>query len=187
MDRIPEIPYLFCDSAVTDHSGRFIFASIWGRDTAIQELFARISLPLGDEKNLTTLTCMGLSMQVVDPKRLDKVTGKLPKHSMFGELVHAWIFDLSTKEPNLVTRCGCLLREDDRSDDDAVWSVIQSVSRLPLLSHWKQKVIQHARDQAWVTQLPSRGRFCADIVDLSSDSFVEQICSMVASGELAKT
>ena len=44
MLQLHEVPGVFCDAHLVDDGG-LRFLSLWGRDTAIQELLARLSLP----------------------------------------------------------------------------------------------------------------------------------------------
>ncbi len=39
---------VYADAYLADDSGRLLFLSVWGRDTALQELLARLQLPRSD-------------------------------------------------------------------------------------------------------------------------------------------
>ena len=45
--RLEEAPELFLDSYVAD-GDRAVFLSLWGRDTAIHELMAKLTLPIAE-------------------------------------------------------------------------------------------------------------------------------------------
>ena len=72
---------IFCDALVNDDQDDLIFASLWGRDTAIQELLARLTLS-SSEGGIAQLIFRGQNPKAIhlgNPDRLDKLTGRMPK------------------------------------------------------------------------------------------------------------
>ena len=64
--RIDECPDLMADGCVGDEQGNLVFLSIWARDTAVQELLARLTLGR-DEQGLDqfhVITEQGASIPV---------------------------------------------------------------------------------------------------------------------------
>jgi len=43
--QVDEAPELFADAILVDAADNLLFLSLWGRDTALQEFLARLSLP----------------------------------------------------------------------------------------------------------------------------------------------
>lgn len=43
--QVDEAPELFADAVLVDAADNLLFLSLWGRDTALQEFLARLSLP----------------------------------------------------------------------------------------------------------------------------------------------
>ncbi len=113
---VNEINDVYCDALVCDE-GYLVFASCWGRDTAIQELLARLTLT-ANEGGISQLSFDGhvasengdtsdsklrfenYPAKIGNPDRLDKMTGRMPKSNLFGDLVHVWLFD--KKPGNLI-------------------------------------------------------------------------------------
>lgn len=67
--RIAELPDLMIDGCVCDERNTLVFASLWGRDTAIQEFVARLTLR-SDEKG----TLIAVSGDAADARR-DRLLG----------------------------------------------------------------------------------------------------------------
>lgn len=55
---LKEVPALYLDAYVADDAGQAVFMSFWGRDTAIQELLAKLTL-FANEGGLSGLTLAG--------------------------------------------------------------------------------------------------------------------------------
>ena len=101
---------VFVDACAADHHAQLLFVSAFGRDTSIQQLLARLhqSSSQGGVDELTLLPHFGakpsLKVMVGDPRRLEKVTGRMPKTGLLGNLVHAWIFDPALLKVDHATR-----------------------------------------------------------------------------------
>ena len=117
-----ELNDVYCDALVCD-DGYLVFASCWGRDTAIQELLARLTLT-SSEGGLSQLSFDGYlesnivkvenhSVKIGNPDRLDKMTGRMPKSNLFGDLVHVWLFDKKARLPDYSNRQAYLLIQPD--------------------------------------------------------------------------
>ena len=80
-----------------NEAGQLLFLSVFGRDTSIQQLLASFALG-AKEGGLTQFKLQrpGAGDELVligDAGRLEKLTGRLPRQNLFGNLTHAWIFD----------------------------------------------------------------------------------------------
>jgi hypothetical protein len=141
---VQEVRDLFVDAVVIDSVGNLVFASIFGRDTAIQHLLAALTLPVhsGGLDRITIVGCQGDGDDVValvpDGKRLERFSGRLPRENIFGNLSHTWIFEPAFQAPDRVNRSAWIVNRPGataRSSDG--WEVVKSLSAIPLLESWR--------------------------------------------------
>ena len=196
---IKELQDIFVDACVRAPDGELAFVSVFGRDGAVQQLYASLHLGI-QEGGIRQLTLLdpGSSQPVAavpvgDPRRLDKYSGRLPKDNLFGNLVHTWIYDESLLGPSKAAGSAWLLvdRETQAHDDESlyarVWSLIEELSSIPLLSHWRDAILAALGAQL-VSQLDDTpyapvGRIHASRVTLP-EAFPEAISAFVSSGRL---
>ncbi|PKM38195.1 MAG: hypothetical protein CVV06_01910 [Gammaproteobacteria bacterium HGW-Gammaproteobacteria-10] len=182
---IDELHDVFCD-ALVDDDGWLVFASCWGRDTAIQELLARLTLP-SSEGGLSSLTflddAMNRTVGIGNPDRLDKMTGRMPKANLFGDIVHLWLFDKKAVTPHFVNRRAYLLLLPDQDDCAATWALIKSVCPLPLLDYWQDAVANVCRRNGWLKGIKGY-RINAVSIDLPDEEFGAQLGDMIRQGLL---
>jgi hypothetical protein len=125
---------------------------------------------------------------VGDANRLTKLTGRLPKDNLFGNMVHAWIYDPVVTVPDRTNRTAWLLDDAPFSREtrdrliNEIWALYQLLSPVPLLDSWRD-VVLHATHQECVklmhtTEHPPIGRCAAVRVRLPED-FSDQISRMV--------
>lgn len=184
---IDELHDVFCDAVVDDREGGLIFASFWGRDTAIQELLARLTLP-GVDGGLSRMTFIGPEgrrkrVDIGNPERLDKLTGRMPKTNLFGELVQLWLFAKKAATPDFANRSAYLLLLPEQDADESVWNLIRAVCPLPLLAHWQNAVLTLCTRNQWLRKLEGY-RINAVAIDLPDDEFGSQISEWVKQGLL---
>lgn len=196
---IKELQDIFVDACVRAPDGELAFVSVFGRDGAVQQLYASLHLGI-QEGGIRQLTLLdpGSSQPVAavpvgDPRRLDKYSGRLPKDNLFGNLVHTWIYDESLLTPSKAAGSAWLLvdRETQAHDSESlqarVWSLIEQLSSIPLLSHWRDSIldalgaqlVSHLDD----TPYAPLGRIHASGVTLP-DAFAKAISEFVSSGML---
>lgn len=184
---------VFVDAAVSDDRGQLLFISLFGRDTSIQQFMSRLHLR-GKDGGLDRLRfCdpetfdVELEVIVGDPNRLDKVTGRLPKENLFGNLVHAWIFDASVVEVDKAARSAWLLQIGKRDQvsqtdlADLIWRNVSSLSPIPLMSHWREPVVEMLG--AGVKPTMAVGSITATRIALPDD-FEVSVSRMVVEGVL---
>lgn len=139
-----EIPYIMGDAYLCDERRSLLFLSVWGRDTAIQELLARLTLK-GDE-GLSQLTFISQAQHehLLFPGNNDNLDKRTSRHSRtrFGELIHLWLFDKRCLEPDRASGQAFLLLERDSPDwCERVWLLLRETTSLPLLDHWRDFII----------------------------------------------
>ena len=197
-----EMSDVFVDACVRDATGDLMFLSCYGRDTALTQLFAAFSLSPaeGGFRQLTVDDEDGES-HTVSTSRAEgyrKLAGRLPKENLFGNLAQVWIYDPVVLEPDRSNRRGWVFYDRARSEaaggsaadieqreiDRRIWSMIQRLSPVPLLSHWEQAVRQALGSAVGDTtdgSFPPLGRVAAYEVRLP-DEFAGQVSALVKSG-----
>lgn len=187
-------------------TGALLFGSFWGRDTAIQELLARLSLGL-TEGGLAALRLTGFNQPDVkyrilieSPEQLAKLTGRMPAASLFGEVVHAWLYVPLVVQPDYAGRRALrVLRTEDACDSsqareaafrsDTIWALFKEVSHLPLLDHWREVVLGAAIKHGWLSCHTGHGVQILEINlgtdDLGTDDGYEKVIGeLILTGQL---
>jgi hypothetical protein len=197
--KLRELSDLYADACVRDESGQLMFLSLFGRDTAVQQLLAAFTLKVTegglDGFHLQDPAGESHRVHVGNADRLEKFTGKLPRDNLFGNLVHLWLYDPILTRPDRSNRVAWVLVDgvDDPSvRTEAIWSwawgLCKLLSPVPLLDTWQAPVL--ARTGAEVVTLmdetpyPPLGRIAAARIGLP-DHFPETVSGMVKAGELA--
>lgn len=196
--RVKEVSDLFVDACVRDESGRLLMLSIYGRDGAILEFFASFSLPVsqGGLSEFTLLDGGGQpsSVYVADANKLQKLSGRLPKAHVFGNLVHSFLYDPCLLRPDKANRIAWGLYPTidssgqavaDTEIHDRLWQQVKDLSPLPLLDDWRETVlnlpgepiVQWLRD----TLHPPLGQLEACRIELKP-SFLERVSDAVRAG-----
>jgi len=178
---IREFSDVFLDALVRNEAGQLMFASLYGRDTAIQQLLAAFSLPVSSGgvdritlKQVEAPPRLGDGVAGVvplhpeapagddprgvafigDASRLTKLAGKLPRRSLFGPVSHVFIYDPQVIEPDTANGRAWVLTLGNEGQDhlQSVWSMIQRISPVPLGDGWMSPVLEQLGDSI-VTEL----------------------------------
>jgi hypothetical protein len=188
---IVEAPGLFADAVLTDERGSLLFLSLWGRDTAVQQLFAQLTVKI-EEGGLRALNLRhpdGHSDHIrMDCMEIvDKHTARMPAKNLFGNLIHVWLYDRLAMEPDRANRHALLLfrpnQEADESTDDRLWTLVRELCHLPLLPHWREPVLALLENQQWMQRLDGPG-MSAWRLDLGKPELEAEISRMVRSRQL---
>ena len=197
--KLRELSDLFADACVRDEAGQLMFLSLYGRDTAIQQLLAAFTLKVSeggfDCFHLQNPAGESHLVHVGNADRLEKFTGKLPRDNLFGNLVHLWLYDPVLIRPDRSNRVAWVLvdgvrDEPDRSEAiwERAWGLYKLLSPVPLLDTWQQAVLSGTGNEVVTlmgdTPYPPLGRIAAARVGLP-DRFPEIVSEMVKAGELA--
>jgi hypothetical protein len=159
---IPEAPGLFADAVVTDQS-TLVFLSLWGRDTAIQEFVARLSVPVkeGGMDSFWLEAEDSTYVQVGGTDRLQKDTGRMPKTNIFGDVVHLWLYDRLAFSPDYANRRALLFyrpgEEQTANTSERLWALVKETCHLPLLDHWRETVLEGMTTEGWIKRLDGIG------------------------------
>lgn len=167
---IREFSDVFLDALVRNEAGQLMFASLYGRDTAIQQLLAAFSLPVtsGGVDRITLKPVeapprlgdgvagvvplypespagedhRGIAF-IGDASRLTKLAGKLPRRSLFGPVSHVFIYDPQVIDPDTANGRAWVLTFGNEGQDhlQSVWAMIQRISPVPLVDAWMEPVL----------------------------------------------
>lgn len=191
--QIQEAHGIYLDAWCVDDSHRLVFGSFWGRDTAINGLLARLSLPLHDGglNSLTVVDCADAgsrhAIRLDHVEQLQKLTGRMPKANLFGDLVQLWLYDRLLMTPDRATRRSMLLVLDpelDPLDDPGLWTLFQTVCHLPMLDHWRQPMLTEAKARDWL-RVHAGHRVSAVMLNLGGDDVEPTVTEMIHVGTLA--
>jgi len=177
---------IYSDAWVADEDDMLIFASFWGRDTVIQELLARLTLSTA-EGGINQLYLTGgaaKTLRVGNPSRLDKLTGRMPKTNLFGDIAQLWLFDKTVREPDFSNRKAYrLVQPTDFDPVPDFWSMIKWVSHLPLLDSWQALLTDLAKAEGWLKIHQGYG-LNALAIELPEQELEDQVSRLIQAGEL---
>lgn len=178
---------IYCDAWADSGDDMLVFASLWGRDTAIQGVLARIMLP-DQENGLSRLELGGKlnkTLLIGNPGRLDKMTGRMPKHNLFGDIVHLYLFDKTVVETDIAKRRAILLvRPDQPEPETTLWNLFKSVCHLPLLDSWRAGLMALAYREGWI-QVNQGFGLDAHIIELPELELDGHLERQIKAGELS--
>ena len=157
--RIDECPDLMADACVGDERGNLVFLSVWARDTAVQEFLARLTLARSEQglDHFHVVTEQGTSIPVFvgNVENLEKRTTRVFRRTLFGSMVHLWLFDKRCVKPDKANATAlALLPRITSNHTDRLWTLVQETCPLPLLDHWRDAVLELLRLQDMLTCLP---------------------------------
>lgn len=158
--RIQECQDLMVDACLCDERRNLIFLSLWGRDTAVQEFLARLTLRQ-DEKGLDHFHLIDDSEQaetlvfVSDVDRLEKRSTRAFRQTLFGSMINVWLFDVRCIKPDKANSCALALLPKDSDRTQRLWALVQETCPLPLLDHWRDPVLDLLNTRAMLCALPA--------------------------------
>lgn len=206
---------VFADACVSDHRAQLLFVSVYGRDTSIQQLLARLHQPTS-QGGVDQLTLRSqpdravpaavrgsqqtLQVLVGDPARLDKLTGRLPRTGLLGNLLQAWIFDPVVQRLDPATGSAWLLdlnavrvspaapgsvdRDAARRvamEAEQAWRLVKELSPLPLLDHWMLPILSHLQTVQALQRPPCLGPVSALRIEMP-EGFSAWVSEQVKAG-----
>lgn len=162
---LDEASGLYVDAFLTDQS-YLRFLSIWGRDTEMQEFLARLSLS-GKEGGLESFWVNAdpqKYVQIGDLGRFEKLTGRMPRDNLFGEVTHVWIYDRIAVEPNYTGRRALFLflpeediPENREALNERLWVMVRETCHLPLLPQWRDVMLSGFTAHGFLKRLDGVG------------------------------
>ena len=191
---VREAPGVYADALLRDERGGLLFISLWGRDTALQELQARLSLPVSDGGVTMLHVTQGTQESRVNLDRIncmEKHSGRLPARNLFGDVAQLWIHDRLAIEPDRANRVGLLFLRSGTTNDGLsesevcrIWQLVREVSHLPLLPHWRKPVLNVLDAKGWLRRLDDGAGVQAWRVELGDPGFEAAISQLMHAGVL---
>lgn len=156
--RIDECPDLMADCCIGDEHGNLVFLSVWARDTAVQEFLARLTLSRSeqglDQFHLVTDQA-SIPVFVGNVENLEKRTTRAFRRTLFGSMVHLWLFDKRCVKPDKANASALALLPRAVSDHtERLWALVRETCPLPLLDHWRDDVLALLRSRDMLIRLP---------------------------------
>jgi hypothetical protein len=157
--RIDECRDLMADACLCDDPRHLVFASLWGRDTAVQEFLGRLTLGSQEDGldgfHLIDDDEQSFHISAQNPDRFVKRTTRAYRRTLFGSMVHVWIFDRRCVKPDKANASAlAILPKDETTRIRRLWSVVQETCPLPLLDHWRDIVLDLLREKSMLSTLP---------------------------------
>ena len=169
---VENFPGIFCDAWVL-HGSDLVFVSLIGREGKIMSLYGNIVARL-----CNALQVDGRRLEI--RKELDKRQTKMPPTCRYGkDCVHAMLYapiiaGNSTYHQVLLGNTG----------DDELWSVLNRLSPLGLLPHWRTPLLAALRETDMINALPSHG-VDACLLDLGDYKRYQQlVTTLIKDGRL---
>ncbi|EAM3007924.1 hypothetical protein CE658_22165 [Salmonella enterica] len=188
--QLSEVPHIMSDGYICDERRTLLFLSLWGRDTAIQELLARLTLKNEDGLAQLTLTDHAFHEHTLfpgNPESLDKLTAR-HQRTRFGTLVHLWLFDKRCRVPDRANgRAFLLLKRDDPRWQERVWALLQETTTLPLLDHWQNRILSLLQTTQMLTPVGGYGALNGWQLALDPLRLTTLISEAITEGELSST
>ena len=157
--RIDECPDLMADGCIGDEHGNLVFLSAWARDTAVQEFLARLTLGRSeqglDQFHLVTDRGASIPVFVGSTDNLEKRTTRAFRRTLFGSMVHLWLYDRRCVKPDKTNASALALLPKAVSDHtERLWTLMRETCPLPLLDHWRDAVLDLLQSREMLTRLP---------------------------------
>jgi hypothetical protein len=187
--RIDECPDLMADACICDERGILVFASLWGRDTVVQELLGRLTLGSAEHGlerfHLISADDTAIPVAVGNVQLLEKRTSRVQR-TLFGSLIHLWIFDTQCKRPDKANaRALTILQKDASNVSERIWRIVQDTCPFPLLDHWKDAILELLRSSSCLAPLPFvLGELEAHRISLDVPLLEQTIGDLIRSGLL---
>jgi hypothetical protein len=176
---------VYVDSFLTDEGSNLLFMSVWGRDTAIQEFLARLTIPnhedgirdfrISDNETLNRYVCIASS------EALDKQSQRIGS-DIFHNLTQVWIYDKRVVNPDQRNSRVFQLYTQIQPDP---WPLVKAISPVPLLDNWRDITLERFAKLGWCRYISNGIGMNALCVDLGETDLLEmEISNLVKQGLL---
>ncbi|TVT83954.1 hypothetical protein [Pseudomonas sp. H3(2019)] len=185
--QVDECPDLYVDACVCDEQRNLVFLSAWGRDTALQEFLARLTL--GSAENGLDqfhIVMDGRSLPVFpNVDLLEKRTTRQFRGTLFGSLLHLWLFDRRCAQPDRANHFAYALLEEGQAPRQRLWPLVTETCPLPLLQHWREPVLDVLTHHDMLQPLPGAlGSITAWRLSLQLDVLEPALGELIRRGQL---
>lgn len=188
---INEASGLFADAFLTEAS-YLKFLSVWGRDTEMQAFLAR--LQLGRQEGGLSAFWINADppkyVQIADIASIEKLSGRMPKDNLFGEVTHLWLFDGTGVTPDYVGRRALFFFSPEEAAQggqeawrERLWTRVRELCHLPLLPIWRDVVLDGFNERGFLRRLDGVG-IAAVQISLPEGEIEQTLTDWIASGRL---
>ncbi|MCK0545824.1 hypothetical protein JTE78_24545 [Pseudomonas syringae pv. aptata] len=185
--RIEECPDLYVDACICDEQRNLIFLSAWGRDTAMQEFLARLTLGT-TENGLDQFHIVMNDHRIPvfpDTDQLEKRTTRQLRGTLFGSLLHLWLFDQRCSQPDRANHSAYALINQAHDPFDRLWPLVVDTCPLPFLPHWREPVMEVLTAHNMLRPLPGAiGSVTAWRLSLQLDVLEKALGELIRVGKL---
>ncbi|MEB1609013.1 hypothetical protein VDQ74_03760 [Xanthomonas campestris pv. campestris] len=188
--RIDECSDLMADACVCGDQGDLVFLSVWARDTAVQQLLARLTLGR-DEDGLDQLHLINehggnVPVFVGSIDRFDKRLTRAYRRTLFGSMVNLWLFDRRCIQPDKSNASAVALLPRHATDPTSrLWYLVKDTCPLPLLDHWQEPVLALLRERFMLKNMPvALGPLQGFQLALDVPALTEALSELICSGVL---
>jgi len=143
---LAECPDLVADGCLCDDRNQLVFISLWGRDTAVQQFLARLTLGPAEE-GLDQFSLLAedftLPVFVHGADSLEKRTTRALRGTLFGTLLNLWLFEPRCVRPDRAAGSAiAILPKATPNRIERLWTVVKEACPVPLLDHWRDTVLE---------------------------------------------
>ncbi|WP_248915993.1 hypothetical protein [Pseudomonas moorei] len=185
--QIEESPDLYVDACVCDEQRNLVFLSVWARDTALQEFLARLTLGSAEDGlDQFHIIHDGRYLPVFpNTDQLEKRTTRQFRGTLFGSLLHLWLFDRRCAQPDRANHFAYALLEEKADPRSDLWPLITETCPLPLLPHWREPVMKVLIQHQMLQPLPGAlGEISAWRLNLQLDVLEPALGDLIRQGQL---
>lgn len=154
---LAECPDLRVDACLTDEASHLIFISLWGRDTAVQQFLAQLTLGPAEgglEGFSIDANEFALPVFVRSADSLEKRSTRAFRGTLFGTLLNVWLFDRRCVKPDKANASAiAVLPKAAVNRTERIWAVVKETCPLPLLDHWRETVLEVLETHDMLTSL----------------------------------
>lgn len=182
--KIEEIGDLFVSAFITDQESNLLCLSLFGRDTAVLEFIARLTLYESDRGLKSIHIWEGNKKHYVrmpETQQQEHKKGRLPKNNIFGDLVQIILFDKTIVEPDKVNKRATMVYRPHHSEEvvkSNVWALVKQTCHVPMLDSWKPVILSEFYKQGWVRDIKGIGLNGVSF-DLSSPEIESTVTSLI--------
>lgn len=185
--QIEECPDLYVDACVCDEERNLVFMSLWARDTALQEFLARLTLgPAEGGLDQLHIIHDGRSLLIFpNADKLEKRTTRQYRSTLFGSLLHLWLFDPRCAQPDQATHTAYALLTPDEDATNRLWPLVIETCPLPLLPHWRGPMMKVLTQLQMLKPLPGAlGAISAWQLNLQLAPLEQALGDLIRQGQL---
>jgi len=205
---ILECPDLSVDACVVDkQTHELIFISVWGRDTAVQQLLARLTLDSTAAESLKSGIGLkiGPSTRPVffhDTDKLEKRTSREYPGTLFGSLLNLWLFHPQCTVPDSSQHSAYVLLQTPKAQQEAdpassrsgdwpqvtrarLASALLNLAPFPILPEWADVALDEVQKQQMLSQQETLfGDVLGYRLNLDVDRLEQAISDLIRSDQL---